>query len=391
MARASASPLPGSLPHTLGGEEWIEDFFLDFPGNAAAGIGDGDFDAILVHAGADGDFALSAPGFDDVVNGVSGVDEQVQKYLIEITEVAEDRRKFAELRFDVGDVLEFVASDDESAFESAIQIARCFLVGAIHVGEFLHSADDGGNAAESLQHLVHGTRNFLLQVIPVCLFAHRGKFLEKPWRNFAGGRGRIEFLVFVDELKFVVKGILQEAGVVPNKLDGRINFVGDARGQTANGFELLAVAQFHILAFTVGDVLERDHGAENSAVAAHLPGAVLNRKAGAIFAPENLVFDVGVLAVPKTAKNGTVLFWIRGTIGPGVMDRLMGFFAENFVGTFIAQQTESGRIAERAVSFRVDAVHRARGGIEKKIDEFAALGEFRGAFRDALFEVELRG
>ena len=52
----------------------------------------------------------------------------------------------------------------------------------------------------------------------------------------------------------IAEGILEEAGVVADELDGGIDFVGDAGCQAAHGFQLLRVAQFHFRRVPAGNV-----------------------------------------------------------------------------------------------------------------------------------------
>jgi hypothetical protein len=48
--------------------------------------------------------------------------------------------------------------------------------------------------------------------------------------------------------------LLEEARVIPHKLDGRVDFVGDSRCQAAHGFQLLGVAQLQFRRVPAGDV-----------------------------------------------------------------------------------------------------------------------------------------
>src|SRR5262249_31110718 len=83
----------GAAAAGFGGEKWIEDAMDVFAGNARAGIGNFDFHAAVVSRRAN--FQHSTAG-----HGVSRVEEQIQKHLLQLVSRASDgRKRFAELLY----------------------------------------------------------------------------------------------------------------------------------------------------------------------------------------------------------------------------------------------------------------------------------------------------
>ena len=181
--------------------------------------------------------------------------------MIEIAEVTGDRRQGAEIGCDFGDVFGFVARNDKGAFDGFVEVGGDFIGAAIHVREFLHGADDGGDAVHAVEHLLEGFGDFSFQERPFDFGADGVEGAEKFGRHGAAAGLFADFFILGDHGQAVAEGILHEAGVIADELDGRIDFVGDARGETADGFEFLGVTEFDFHLALFGDVREVDDGA----------------------------------------------------------------------------------------------------------------------------------
>src|ERR1700756_5762854 len=114
--------LPCAFAHLLRRKEGIEYLVENFFRDAASGILHQHHDviALLTRSYCDESF-LVGPG-NDFANGVGGVHYNVEKCLVELADIAHDRRNLPEVGFDIRDVLVFTACDRESAADRGIQI-----------------------------------------------------------------------------------------------------------------------------------------------------------------------------------------------------------------------------------------------------------------------------
>src|SRR5690348_5898124 len=91
--------LPSPFPDRLRRKEWVEHFGLDCWRDSAAGVRDSDFRHAVAVARADVYSALFARIVDDIRNGMGGVDNQVQNYLVEFSA---DTLHWRQVRIEVG-------------------------------------------------------------------------------------------------------------------------------------------------------------------------------------------------------------------------------------------------------------------------------------------------
>src|SRR5271163_2107939 len=278
--------LAGTFADFFGGEKRIEDLSANPFRDSGAAILHGDDDAVAVLASTDDDEAFFTGNFHDVSNGVGRVDEQVQEDLIEIAEMTGDGRQDTEIGFDFGYIFGFVARNDQSAFDGFVEVGGDFIGAAIHVGELFHGADDGGDAVYAVHHLLEGFGNFCFQEGPFDFGADRVEGLQQFGRHGALAGLVGDFFVLGDHGEAVAKGILDEASVVSDKLDGGINFVGDSGGEAADRLELLRVTEldFHLALFR--DVREIDDRAADLRAFEHGDGGVAHGHVRAVHATE---------------------------------------------------------------------------------------------------------
>ena len=86
--------LPGAFADGLCRKERLEYSRLCLHRNARSSIGNRQLDSVLIAARPDGDLALSfGPVTDRLLNGVSGVDQQIEDDLIELRSVTRDGRQ----------------------------------------------------------------------------------------------------------------------------------------------------------------------------------------------------------------------------------------------------------------------------------------------------------
>lgn len=102
-------PLTGALADFLGGEERVENFRSVFLVDACAVIGNADQDAVIKGCGFDDNLAFGrfASGF---LNGLDRIDNQIEKDLVDLVDIARNMRNFRVKLFDhVGIVFPFIA------------------------------------------------------------------------------------------------------------------------------------------------------------------------------------------------------------------------------------------------------------------------------------------
>ena len=118
---------PGSLPHSLGGEERLENMVLHFRRDARSIVGDFDQQAIDLARRADTQLALS-------LHGVDGVVDQVGPDLVQVAAARADLRQGAvEIELHRDAVFQPVTEHQQRAFEALVDVH--FLIGPlVHVG-----------------------------------------------------------------------------------------------------------------------------------------------------------------------------------------------------------------------------------------------------------------
>ena len=190
--------------------------------------------------------------------------------------MANHRRKRDKFRFDVGHVFDFVASHDQGALDGFVQVRGGFLRAAIHMRKFLHGPNDGGDAIHSVERLLHRFGDFGAQVVPFDFLENVIEFLHQvgPERSTLGFLRNL--FVLADHFEALPKRVLHETGVVTDKLDWRVDFVGDSGSQPTDGFELLRVAQLHFHFPFVRNVGKADHRSGDLAVFEYGFGGVVD-------------------------------------------------------------------------------------------------------------------
>ena len=136
---------------------------------------------------------------------------------------------------------------------------------------------------------------------------------------------------------------------------------------------LLAPPHRLLGALALGDVHERDHGADDLPLPAHRVGPVFRGEAGPVGAPQDLVGDVRPLPLLEPPVDAAFLQRVVRAVGPGVVDQPVHRPAQQGAGVGMAQQAEAGGVAEGASAVQVDAVDRLAGGVEQQADLLLAL------------------
>ena len=85
----NTEPQPHPLTLTLGGEEGSKDMLEMFWGDARTGIGNLNAQILPALGGLDAEFARGAI----VYHGLTGISEDMQKYLVKLWRIEQDRRQ----------------------------------------------------------------------------------------------------------------------------------------------------------------------------------------------------------------------------------------------------------------------------------------------------------
>src|SRR5580658_214046 len=372
--------LAGTFADFFRGEKRVEYFPANAFGDSGATILHGDDDGVAVFASSNDDEAFFTGNFHDVSNGVGRVDEQVQKDLIEISEMTRDRRQHAEIGFDFGYIFGFVPRDDQGAFDGFVEVGGDFIGAVIDVRKLFHGADDGGDAIHAVHHLLESFGNFCFEECPLYFGADRIEGLEEFGRDGAVAGPLRDFFVLGDHGETVAKGVLNEAGVVSDELNWGVDFVGDSGGQAADRFEFLRVTEFDFHLTLFGDVREVDDRAADLRAFEHRDGGIADREMRAVNAAE--IIEVGGMAAALLQQLGqrAIGFRVGGTILASVMKQIVGVLA-NDAFRHDAQGAGSGTIDESDGAGEVHAVDAFGSGLENE-DEFFAnsfafgLGDF---------------
>src|ERR1035441_2793848 len=158
--------LTGAAPHLLGGKELVEDPRSDSLGNATSRIADRHRDVVAVRARLHPNSSLNAVALHHGSDGVHGIHQQVEKYLVQVRQVAYHRRQIAEIGLHVGHVFQFIAGHRQGVLQRLVQVRRHFLLLA-RMGERLHRPYDGRNPFDAIQRLLQGIGDLRVQVFHV--------------------------------------------------------------------------------------------------------------------------------------------------------------------------------------------------------------------------------
>ena len=239
---SNSQPLPRAPSDLLGGEEGIVDLVANLPRNAATRVGDADHHRCAFVLRSDGNGASLPRVLDHVRDGVSGVDDDVQDGLIELTGAAGNRRQISQFHLDVGDVFVLAASNGERVFDCTVQIdGRHFTL--IGMGKLLHRSHNRGHARESVEGTLDCRRKILHNVGKVRVLLGLGDFGGGLRPRPAIVENAVPLLVPLDERGQVLHGVADEDDVVVYELDGRVNFVSDAGRQPSDRCQLLLLNQ----------------------------------------------------------------------------------------------------------------------------------------------------
>jgi len=164
-----------------------------------------------------------------------------------------------------------VARDGEGGLDAAVD-AEVAAGGAAWVGKFLEGADDLADAGEALHGVVDGLGEFADGEVEA-----GGGFQAVDFGECGGGIGALfqggaEGAVGGEGGEHALGGFFDEVEVVGDELGGGVDFVCDAGGEAADGFEFLVEVEldFHRLAvglglFLGGDVAGDAEGADEFA------------------------------------------------------------------------------------------------------------------------------
>src|SRR6185312_15613334 len=108
------------------------------------------------------------------LNGMRGVDDQIEKYLVQLADVALHVRQVAELRFDTRQQAVFVPGDHQRVFQRAVDV-RVGVFTSLWKRELFHGAHDSRDARDTVEGAIKGARNLRLQEIEFdCLLRRLG-------------------------------------------------------------------------------------------------------------------------------------------------------------------------------------------------------------------------
>lgn len=351
-------------------------------GDAGAGVAHAHLDPFAVAAGADGDRAFRcfrvAEGVGD---GVGGVDDEVEQRLVEFGGEERDGGEIGvEFGDDVRDVTPLAAADGERAFDGFAEIDGALFAGP-GMGEGFHRANDFRGAGDALEGVLDGFGNFAAEVIGAGGVVRGAGGADEVGRSGAGFGGGEERAVGLEQRVKVGEGLLEKAGVVPDELHGRVDLVGNAGGELADGFEFLGLAELHLELAAFGDIAGHEEralggaeaGAKRAGVGIHgEPRAVL-----VLHAEFRGELEVTLEAVAKRRGDGGAV------VGVNQLEDEAG---GEFLGG-VAEDAFEGRAAVEPAAGVVDDGDEVAGVFgDEPVAVFAA-AELFGAAADDFFEL----
>src|SRR3984957_4337387 len=84
---------------------------------------------------------------------------------------------------------------------------------------------------------------------------------------------------------------------------------------------------------------------------------VFSRETGAIRSPQSLVVDVVSFPSARCPQDSTVFRGERCPISTSLMDQMMHILAEEFVRSFISQNTKASGVAKGAAAFEITSIN----------------------------------
>src|SRR5262252_8570444 len=176
---------------------------------------------------------------DDITKSMGSVDENVEEHLIECAwHTGHERQVRSEIRHHLRHILPLIARHSDGALDGLVEIDTDLFLCA-RMRKLFHGADDGGDAFYTLKGLLDSRGDFRSEIGNIngsgrCFYMaqHRGH-----WRAVSTHliQGRIVF----QERAEVLERLLEEEHIIPDVLNGRVDFVRDTGSQQPNGFELL--------------------------------------------------------------------------------------------------------------------------------------------------------
>jgi hypothetical protein len=137
-------------------------------------------------------------------------------------------------------------------------------------------------------------------------------------------------------------------------------------------FPLLALPQFLLRLFPLGDIEEGYDGTDGFAITDHGMGPILHRKTGATLSPKNIIVDIDSPVFMKTYINWTLVNGKWRAIFVSVVFERMHVLAQQFDGSVVTEQANCRSIAEEARARRVATKDSFCRGIEDKTDSLLA-------------------
>ncbi len=175
-----------------------------------------------------------------------GIHDDVEKHLIEFAHVTNNRRNLPQVRVELSQVLVLVARDRERTPDRRIQIRRGWGI-LVRMRKLLHRAYDSGHPVQSFQGALHRLGHVFRQEIEVCGLLRGAPAVDHLRGSHGAGRGGHAGLpVGTQDLAHLAHRVAQKMAVVADKLHGRVDFVSDARRETAHRLQFLSLLQFHL-------------------------------------------------------------------------------------------------------------------------------------------------
>src|SRR5262249_9782922 len=172
---------------------------------------------------------------DDVTQSMSGVDKNVENRLIEFAwHTGHERQVRGEISHHLRHILPLIARHSDGALNGLVEIDTNLFLGA-RMGKLFHSADNGGDTFDALKGLLDSRWDLLSEIGDIN--GRSGCFYLAQDRGcrYALGTHLIQGCIVFQECAEVMERLLEEEHIVPNILDGRVDFVRDTSSQQADG------------------------------------------------------------------------------------------------------------------------------------------------------------
>ena len=203
--------------------------------------------AVLL-VGADGDGTL-------LFDGLDGIDQEIHEYLVEFHGVTGDLGDLAVVFFDCGLVFEFIPDDVERALEPAVEIGRLSLL-LVHVGEFLQGQHDFAHPLGAVGRFDDEVIQVFEDVFQVYLLFLPGNLVQNRLRlcSLSCFHPLFQVAVGLEQGREFLDVFAKGSEIADDEADRVVDLVGHARGQLADGGQLLRLQQLGLglLQFVIG-------------------------------------------------------------------------------------------------------------------------------------------